>query len=98
MHASLFIDGQWVSGQGPVFRSLNPGEGTPIWEGQSASTSQVDAALQAARRAFPQWAAAGLEARAEKIRTFGALLDSHREPLAETIALETGKPLWESRT
>ncbi len=98
MTASLFIDGRWVEGQGPLFQSLNPAQGSVIWEGRSADAGQVDEALQAARKAFPAWAAAGFEARAEKVRAYAAQLEAHREELAETIALETGKPLWETRT
>ncbi len=98
MNQSLFIDGRWVEGQGPLFNSLNPALGTPVWEGNSASNNQVEEALQAARRVFPAWAAAGFEARAEKVRAFGARLEANRELLAEAIAVETGKPLWETRT
>ncbi len=98
MSHSLFIDGQWVSGQGAAFESLNPAQGNSIWQGNSASASQVNDALLAARRAFPAWAAAGFEARAEKVRAFGTALENRREDLAQAIAIETGKPLWETRT
>ncbi|MFT6914569.1 MAG: succinylglutamic semialdehyde dehydrogenase [Motiliproteus sp.] len=98
MNKSLFIDGRWVEGQGPRFSSLDPALGTPIWVGNSASAPQIAEALQAARRACPEWEAAGFEARTEKVRAFGARLDANRERLAEAIALETGKPLWETRT
>lgn len=103
MTASLFINGQWVEGQGPAFCSYNPAQvagsaESVIWEGRSASAEQVDQALKAARQAFPAWAAAGFEARVEKVRAYAAQLEAHREQLAETIALETGKPLWETRT
>ncbi len=98
MSHSLFIDGQWVIGQDAAFHSRNPAQGTRIWQGNSASASQVNDALLAARRAFPAWAATGFDARAEKVRAFGKALESRREELAQAIAIETGKPLWESRT
>ena len=98
MTASLFIDGRWVEGQGPLFKSYNPAKGTPIWEGRSADAGQVDAALMAARKAFPAWAALSFDARVAKVRSYAAQLEAHKDQLAETIALETGKPLWETRT
>ncbi|MEH6473478.1 MAG: succinylglutamate-semialdehyde dehydrogenase [Halopseudomonas sp.] len=98
MSESLFIDGHWLAGLGPEFESLNPAEGSPIWQGRGASESQVDQAVSAARQAFPSWASIGFEARADKLRAFGQRLDAEREMLAESIAEETGKPLWESRT
>ncbi|MEH6649078.1 MAG: succinylglutamate-semialdehyde dehydrogenase [Motiliproteus sp.] len=98
MTASLFIDGRWVEGQGPLFKSYNPAQGSVIWQGRSADASQVDEALLAARKAFPAWAAAGFDARVEKVRTYAAQLEAHKDELAETIAIETGKPLWETRT
>ena len=95
---SLYINGRWLAGNGPAFSSQNPSDGSTLWQGAAADAEQVDTAVRAARQAFPAWAALGSEAREKVLRRFGEILDANREPLAETIARETGKPLWETRT
>jgi succinylglutamic semialdehyde dehydrogenase len=51
-----------------------------------------------AREAFPAWAARPFMERIGFLRQFGKALDAHKQTLAETIAREIGKPLWEART
>ena len=66
--------------------------------GEAASQSQVDAAVKAARTAFYHWSDLALEERLAIVRRYADLLGEHKEALALTIARETGKPLWETRT
>ncbi|MBY4675378.1 succinylglutamate-semialdehyde dehydrogenase [Marinobacterium arenosum] len=98
MSASLFINGQWLEGQGPAFASLNPTTGDTIWQGKAADAEQVNAAVASARAAATDWADLGFEARCALVRRYGELLAENKEQLAVTIAEETGKPLWETRT
>jgi len=98
MADNIFINGQWLPGAAEAFQSLNPAKGEVIWEGNSADAEQVDQALNAARAAFPAWAAKSFEQRVEFIRAYAAKLEENKELMAETIAMETGKPLWETRT
>lgn len=93
-----FIAGTWQVGADAPFTSLNPYTQAPIWQGQAASTSQVDLAMQAARAAFSAWSQTPLSARIEIIERFAALLKAHGDALAQTIGEETGKPLWEAKT
>ena len=58
---SLYINGQWLAGNGPAFSSQNPSDGSTLWQGAAADATQVDAAVRAARQAFPAWAALGSE-------------------------------------
>ncbi|CAH2784212.1 MAG: Succinylglutamic semialdehyde dehydrogenase (EC [uncultured Caballeronia sp.] len=94
----LFIDGTWSEGTGTPFASRNPGNGNVVWEGASAAAQDIDQAVLSARRAFASWSALTLDERIAITRRFAALLTEHKETLAHTIGLETGKPLWESRT
>ena len=98
MSASLYINGQWLKGLGKSFNSSNPASGETIWEGTSASNKQVDDAVAAARKVQPDWSGHLLEERVSVIRRFAELVGEQSESLAESIALETGKPLWEART
>jgi succinylglutamic semialdehyde dehydrogenase len=61
------------------------------------SAAALDAAVDAARRAFPAWRRLGLPARAEHLRRYQAQLRAQREELALMLAREVGKPLWEAR-
>jgi len=95
---SLFIDGRWETASGPKLVSLNPATGVEIWRGAEADAGEVDRAVRAARTAFPAWSSMPLEARLALVRAFAAMVTERKERLAETIAKETGKPLWETRT
>ncbi|MBY5993062.1 succinylglutamate-semialdehyde dehydrogenase [Ferrimonas balearica] len=92
------INGQWFDGQGPEFVSLNPAKGEAIWRGQGASAEQVNQAVKAARDAQLDWYLGGLGQRVAVIEAFKAQLEANKETIAEVIAEETGKPLWETRT
>ncbi|NQZ32026.1 MAG: succinylglutamate-semialdehyde dehydrogenase [Oceanospirillaceae bacterium] len=98
MTNSLFINGQWLAGTGAALTSLNPATGEVIWQGHSASADQVNLAITAARNAAVSWAATSLADRSAIVTKFGALLVENKEPLAKLIALETGKPYWETLT
>jgi len=96
--AIQLIDGTWQEGLGHAVSSVNPAKNEVIWQGKSASASQVDNAVLSARTAFESWAELTIEQRLVIINAFGELLAENKEHLAHTIALETGKPLWETRT
>lgn len=93
-----FIEGQWQAGFGLAFQSVNPATGQAIWQGNSADEAQVHQALLAARQAFYRWSVLSLAERLVVIEKFAALLQENTETMARTIAEETGKALWESRT
>jgi succinylglutamic semialdehyde dehydrogenase len=93
-----YIAGAWQAGQGESIDSLNPVTQAVLWTGQSAMASQVDAAVVAARSAFPAWARSSLDERIAVLERFAVALKSHAEELAHCIGAETGKPLWESAT
>ena len=93
-----YIAGSWHVGQGQPLESLNPVSQEVIWSGQGAEASQVDAAVQAARVAFPAWASRSLDQRIAVLEQFAVALKAHADELAHAIGEETGKPLWESAT
>ncbi len=93
-----FIQGQWQTGAGALFSSVNPANGEIIWQGQSADAEQVDTAIQAARLAFIEWSQWPLSERINVVQAFAEQLTEHAEAMAQLIAEETGKALWESRT
>ena len=100
MHArqQLFIGGQWVDGTAQAFDKRDPITGDTLWQARAAGDDQVTSAVAAAREAFPGWARRPLAERQALLERFRDQLEANREALAEAIAHETGKPLWESRT
>ncbi len=97
-HPAQFINGQWLSGQGHDVVSTNPANNDELWRAQSATPSQVDEAVTAARDAFIAWSDKTFGERLAIVKRFAELLKENSEHLAQTIAKETGKPLWETRT
>ncbi|MFO1242630.1 MAG: succinylglutamate-semialdehyde dehydrogenase [Rickettsiales bacterium] len=81
----------------PKLESYNPATGEKIWEGDAASVDAVHKAVDAARRAFPAWAALSLNERIACVERFRAVVEQKRDILAETISKEMGKPLWDTR-
>lgn len=97
-HPTHFIDGQWLAGEGHPIESHDPAKKQVIWHANSASTEQVNLAVNAARKAFAGWSELSFEQRLALIKKFGELLSENKDALALTIAQETGKPLWETAT
>ncbi|MGI2259179.1 succinylglutamate-semialdehyde dehydrogenase [Shewanella sp. GXUN23E] len=93
-----FINGKWLAGEGQQMQSFNPANGESIWEGQSATESQVNAAVVAARTAQFDWFMLGFDGRLQIVEAYRDQLQLHKEHLAEVIAQETGKPRWETAT
>lgn len=93
-----WIAGEWVAGQGEPMNSQSPYNGEVIWEALSATPAQVDSAVKAARQAFLSWKKLSFEEREAIVLAFAEQVKEHSEQIAEVIAKETGKPIWETRT
>ena len=90
-----WIGGRRRAGQlGARGAGLRPGDRQPD---RARSTSpraeEVDAAVQAAKAAFPAWRALSLARRAELFFRIRELFDAHREDLARLLTAEHGKVL-----
>ena len=75
--------------------SIEPATGAVHWRG---AVSDVDTQVEAARGGWADWAARPLTVRIEVMRRFVNVVRSRIDAMADTIARETGKPLWEART
>jgi succinylglutamic semialdehyde dehydrogenase len=98
MTASAYVNGQWIEGGADSFQSINPADGKPVWSGQAADPACVRSAFGAARAAFAGWALTPFEERRAIVERYEAVIKSKADALAELIALETGKPHWETKT
>jgi succinylglutamic semialdehyde dehydrogenase len=75
--------------------STEPATGAIVWRGWPGD---IDVEVAAARTAWPDWASRPLAVRVETVRRFINVLRGQSEALADLIARETGKPLWDART
>ena len=95
---SHVIGGQSVELRGgrtaPVF---NPATGAQTAEVQLASAAEVDAAVAAARAAFPAWAATPPLRRARLMNRLRDLIETHADELAAIISAEHGKVISDAR-
>ena len=92
------INGIWLEGRGEQIVSVNPANNDVCWQDLSADAEQVDLAVQAARAAFPDWSQTPFAKREALLLKFADKLTQAKGMLAQVIAKETGKPLWESET
>lgn len=97
-HPALFINGAWQQGHGDAFSKTDPVDNQPLWQANAADGSDVAAACEAARAAFPAWARTPFEQREQLVKRFAALLEEHKSSLAAVISRETSKPRWETLT
>ncbi|MFS9380386.1 succinylglutamate-semialdehyde dehydrogenase [Citrobacter sp. ANG330] len=95
---TLWINGDWVTGQGEHRVKKDPVRGDVLWEGQDADAAQVMQAARAARAAFPAWARRPFSERQVIVEKFAGLLENNKADLTAIIARETGKPRWEAAT
>ena len=95
---ALFINGSWQIGEGrDLFPVVNPANGETIAEVPMASAADLDAALDAADKAFLVWRATPVDQRAAVLRKTAALLRERVEAIATLLTLEQGKLLAEAR-
>jgi acyl-CoA reductase-like NAD-dependent aldehyde dehydrogenase len=85
------IKGEWVPGIG-YSPNLNPSNlADVIGEYAQGDASHVDAAVQAARAAFPAWSTGGIQARADALDKIGTEILARKEELGTLLAREEGK-------
>ncbi len=75
--------------------SFEPATGLELWRGKIGDVEDI---VARARRAWPTWASQPLTTRIELLRRFANEVRKEAEKLAELIARETGKPLWDARS
>ncbi len=87
----LFIGGEWTEAtSGKVITSTNPSNGETLGEVPLASEADVDAAVAAAKAAFPGWAATPLTERAACLLKLADAIDKHAPQLALMDAVDSG--------
>ncbi len=94
---SLYIDGQFLSGQGRREQDVfNPATGQVIARLPHASSDDLNAALAAAERAFQSWKKSSPMARSKVLRKVADLARERAADIGRAMTQDQGKPLAES--
>ena len=93
-----YIGGEWVEpSDGARFDSINPSTGASLGRVAQGSATDVDAAVKAARAAYPAWAALTPHARARHLYALARTVQKHSRLLAVLETLDNGKTIRETR-
>ncbi|MFJ8025498.1 aldehyde dehydrogenase family protein [Streptomyces sp. NPDC096311] len=94
---SMLIDGRRVAADGPPLDVLNPATEQLAGQAPDATDAQLDAAIEAAERAFTTWRETPVDERRAVLRGIAAVIGEHLEELAVLLTTEQGKPLAAAR-
>ncbi|WP_299495313.1 CoA-acylating methylmalonate-semialdehyde dehydrogenase [uncultured Shewanella sp.] len=87
-----YIDGQFVLGQGHTQITVtNPANNQPIAVVNAATETEVETAIDSAKKAFKSWKEVPVSERARVMLRYQHLLKLHHDELATILAQETGK-------
>ncbi|MET9554079.1 aldehyde dehydrogenase family protein [Streptomyces sp. NPDC006645] len=93
-HDSMYIGGEWRPAAGPdTIAVVNPATEQVIAEVPAGTAEDIDAAVRAARAAFPGWAATPPAERAARLAALRDALAARKDEIAETVTAELGAPL-----
>jgi len=94
----MFVDGKFVDGSGEPLKSINPATEEVLAEVSTASPSDVDIAVRAARRAYDRtWSKMPGAERAKYLYRIARMVQERARELAVLESLDNGKPIRESR-
>ncbi|HEX4627725.1 MAG TPA: aldehyde dehydrogenase family protein, partial [Gemmatimonadales bacterium] len=94
----LFIGGRWTNGTGSErFDVVNPATASTIARVTQAAGTDVDAAVVAARKAFPAWSGLSGHARARYLYALARAVQKNARLLAVLESLDNGKSIRETR-
>ncbi|MDB5587674.1 MAG: aldehyde dehydrogenase family protein, partial [Devosia sp.] len=91
-----FIDGKWTK-PGKTFASDNPATGKPLAQITDGTAEDVDAAVKAARAAFPAWSGLSGYERGKYLYAIARAIQKHARLFAVLETMDNGKPIRESR-
>ena len=92
MRIDHLINGQSVAGS-DYFETVNPANQQVLAEVASGGEAEVNAAVAAAKAAFPKWAATPATERAKVMRKLGELIAQHVPEIAETETRDCGQTI-----
>ena len=95
--AENFVNGQWKAGSGEQHPVLSPYHGAQVGSYKDSTSDDINEIVMSADAAFPGWSSTPLKERTQVLYRFRNLLLENLESLSQTISLENGKTLSESK-
>ncbi len=95
MRIEHLINGRAHTGR-EYFETINPATQDVLAEVARGSAEEIDLAVQAAKQAFPAWAARPAAERAKLIRKLGELIAQHVPEIARTETQDTGQTITQT--
>ena len=93
-----FINGQWTDSHTSEWREVvNPATGEILAQVPLADATDVNAAVEAAAAAFPEWRRTPPEDRIQPLFKLKVLLEEHIDDIARIITQENGKTITEAK-
>jgi len=92
-----FINGRFVATRSKVLEVFSPLDGRQISTVPLSTYNDLDEAVQAARKAFPEWSGRTLKERVQVFYNYRALLEKYKDELTEICHIENGKTWSESK-
>ena len=96
MRIHHLIDGKTVEGR-DYFETVNPATQEVLAEVASGGAEEVDAAVAAAKAAFPKWAATPAAERARMMVRLGDLIAKHVPEISEIETKDAGQVISQTR-
>jgi aldehyde dehydrogenase (NAD+) len=91
-----FVNGAWTK-VGTTFEVIDPSTTQTLAKVTQGTSRDVDAAVAAARKAFPKWARLGAHARARHLYALARMVQKHSRLFAVVESMDNGKPIRETR-
>lgn len=97
-HLENFIGGNLIGPlSGNFLDNVNPATGKVYGQIPDSHKKDIDAAVAAARKAFPAWSTSPVEERFKVLNRIAELIDQNLDELALAETNDNGKPLWLSK-
>ncbi len=96
MEFQNYINGKWIKGRN-TFPTINPANEEVLADIAQAEISDVDLAVDAAKKAFNSWRLTPAPIRGELLYKVGDILKQKKEDLAQLLTRDMGKVIAEAR-
>ena len=94
IYNKLYIGGRWVSAESQqTIDVVNPANGDLVASVPAAGEKEVDAAVSAAKQAFPAWSATSASERASVIHKICDVMEARKSELNDAIVSTMGCPV-----
>lgn len=97
-HLENYIGGNFIGPlSGKFIENINPATGEVFSNTPDSNAKDIEVAVNAAKKAFPEWSVTPAEKRFTILNRIATLIEENLETLAIAETTDNGKPLWLSK-